>query len=264
MEPESRTSAFAVTGDAYDAFMGRYARPLAVGFAFFAGVAPGHRALDVGCGPGALTGELVRRLGAGAVWACDPSASFVAACAERHPGAEVRMGAAERLPFGDRAFDLVLAQLVLHFVADPDRAASEFTRATAPGGTIAACVWDFARGMELLRAFWDAALRVDPEAPDEMRVMKFGGPGEIADWLTVAGLDSVSETELVVHSTYADFDELWSGLLAGVGPAGRFCVEQTPSRRDELRRALYERLDEPTGPFTLEAVARAACGRRAD
>ena len=264
MEPIAGARDFAATGEAYDSFMGRYSLPLASEFASFAGAVPGQRALDVGCGPGALTGELLIRLGAGAVSACDPSPSFVRACAERHPGAEVRLGAAEQLPYDDHRFDLVLAQLVLHFVTEPGRAASEFARVTGPGGTVAACVWDFARGMELLRAFWDAALRLDPEAPDELRVMRFGGAGEIAEWLIDAGLDSVTETELTVHSTYSDFDELWAGLLAGVGPAGRFCVEKPPSRRKALRNALYERLDEPTGPFTLEAVARAASGTRPD
>ena len=125
MEPAAGARDFIATGQAYDSFMGRYSLPLAAEFASFAGAVPGQRALDVGCGPGALTGELLRRLGGGAVSACDPSASFVSACAERHPGADVRLGAAEQLPFDDQSFDLVLAQLVLHFVTDPARAASE-------------------------------------------------------------------------------------------------------------------------------------------
>lgn len=254
---------FAASGDAYDAFMGRYSRPLASEFATFAGVAMGQRALDVGCGPGALTGELVRRLGAARVSACDPSPPFVADCARRNPGVDVRRGAAEELPFDDDAFDLAAAQLVLHFVSEPSRAASELCRVVRPGGVIAACVWDFDHGMELLRAFWDAALGLDPDAPDEARVLRFGKPGEIVGWLGEAGLDQVSETTLTVSSSYRDFGELWTGLLAGIGPAGSYCVKLPEVGRLALREALFERLGSPSGAFRLTAVARAGRGVRA-
>jgi trans-aconitate methyltransferase len=94
---------FAVAPDAYDRFMGRYSVPLAPKLADFASVAAGQRALDVGCGPGALTAELVRRLGPAAVAAVDPSEPFVAAARERHPGVSVQRAAAEELPFEDEA-----------------------------------------------------------------------------------------------------------------------------------------------------------------
>lgn len=260
MEPVAGARTFGVPGEAYDAFMGRYSRPLASEFATFAGVAMGQRALDVGCGPGALTGELARRLGAARVSACDPSPPFVAECAQRNPGVDVRRGSAEELPFDDHAFDLAAAQLVLHFVSDPARAASELCRVVRPGGVIAACVWDFDVGMELLRAFWDAALGLDPDAPDEARVLRFGKPGEIAGWLSDAGLDQISETTLTVASDYRDFDELWTSLLAGIGPAGSYCVGLPEAGRQALRGALFERLGRPTGGFRLSAMARAGRG----
>lgn len=263
MEPVAGARTFGVSGDAYDSFMGRYSRPLAVEFATFAGVVHGLRALDVGCGPGALTGELVRRLGVDAVAACDPSEQFVAACAARHAGVEVRRGSAEELPYGDDEFDLAAAQLVLHFVSDPGRASAEFTRVVRPGGAIAACVWDFEQGMEMLRAFWDAALSLDPEAPDEARVMRFGRPGELTRWLASAGLGQVAETTLTVESDYRGFDELWTSLCAGIGPAGSYCVGLPEAARDDLRAALFERLGSPSGAFRLRAVARAGRGVRA-
>ena len=253
---------FTVSGDAYERFMGRYSRELSPAFVDFARVGAGQRVLDLGCGPGALTGELVRRLGADAVAAVDPSETFVDACRRRHPGVDVRAGRAEGLPFEDASFDGALAQLVLHFVADPVRAASELRRVVRPGGTVAAAVWDFAEGMEMLRAFWDAATSVDPDAPDELRTMRFGRPGEIAGWLVESGFDEVTESELAVASSYAGFDELWSGFLDGVGPAGSYCVGLDAPQRAALRRALFERLGEPSGPFTLRAVARAGRGVR--
>ena len=129
---------FEVSADAYDRFMGRYSIQLAPGFADFAGVASGQRVLDVGCGPGALTGELVRRVGAvKAVSAVDPSESFVIAMGERYRGVDVRRGAAEELPFVDGVFDAALAQLVVHFMSDPVRGLGEMARVIRRGGVVA-------------------------------------------------------------------------------------------------------------------------------
>jgi len=262
VEPVAGARTFAVSGEAYDAYMGRYSRPLAEHFADFAGVAAGQRALDVGCGPGALTGELVRRLGAQQVAACDPSDSFVAACAERNPGVDVRSGSAERVPFQDARFDIALSQLVMHFVSDPAAAGAELERVVVAGGTVASCVWDFAEGMEMLHAFWDAALSLDPAAPAEASVLRFGTAGELSQWLSDAGMEQVTETALTVSSTYRDFDELWTGFLAGIGPAGSYCVGLAPRDRDALRTALNRRLGQPAGAFTLSAGARAVRGVR--
>lgn len=252
---------FAVAGRTYDAFMGRYSTALAEPFADAAGVTAGDTALDVGCGPGALTGVLVSRLGPGAVLACDPSPPFVEACAARHPGVVVRPGRAEALPFEDGVVDHALAQLVLHFVSEPERAATEMARVVRPRGRVAACVWDFADGMEMLRRFWDAALTLDPDAPDEARTLRFGQPGEIADLFASVGLEDVEESTLRVASTYAGFDELWDGFLAGVGPAGAYCLSLPDAHRARLRAVLFAGCGSPDGPFTLGAVARAAVAR---
>lgn len=255
-------SGFAVTGDSYDAFMGRYSLPLADAFQEVIGLRPGQRVLDVGCGPGALTGVLEDRLGAACVSACDPSPSFVEACARRHPGVGVRQAAAESLPYLDGEFEAVLAQLVLHFVADPAAAAAEISRVLRPGGVFAASVWDFAEGMEMLRVFWDAALALDPAAPDEASTMAFGREGELATFLDSTGFVDVVEGTLVVRSTYAGFEELWAGFCSGVGPAGTYCVSRSPEARKALEEELHRRLGVQQGAFTLQAVARYGCGTR--
>lgn len=249
---------FSVPGATYDAYMGRYSTQLAPAFIDAAGVASGDTVIDVGCGPGALTGRLVALLGPEAVLACDPSPSFVDACAARHSGVTVKPGRAEAIPFPDDVADRAMAQLVLHFVSEPDRAATELARVVRPGGTVAACVWDFEEGMEMLRAFWDAALAIDPEAPDEARTLRFGRPGELAALFERGGLVDVVESNLGVTSTYDSFDELWSGFLAGVGPAGAYCIGLAEAARARLRDALFERLGSPSGPFALGAVARCA------
>jgi SAM-dependent methyltransferase len=260
MEAEGART-FLTSGDAYDSFMGRYSRPLAVEFLDAVGVTAGLRALDVGCGPGALTGALVDRLGADAVAAADPSPPFVAECARRHPGVDVRLGPAEAIPFDDGSFDVVLAQLVLHFVTDPEAAGREFRRVLRPEGVAAACVWDFAEGMQMLRFFWYAAVAIQDDAPDEARTLRFGRPGEIVELLEAAGFEGVTEVSIGVRSAYADFDELWAGFQAGIGPAGAFCRSLPDDRRAALRHALFERVGSPTGGFELSATARAAHGR---
>ena len=262
MEPAEGARTFRTSGDAYDAFMGRYSRALAPLFADHVGVEAGQRALDLGCGPGSLTTELVERLGAEAVSACDPSPSFVAACGERHPGVEVRAGRAEEIPFDSDRFDIAASQLVLHFVTDPLAAARELRRVVRPGGAIGACVWDFDDGMEMLRAFWDAALELDPDAPDEARTLRFSRRGEIVDLFAEAGLIDIDETTLEAETTYGDFDELWAGFCAGIGPAGAYCTSLDADGQERLRRLLRTRLGSPTGSFTLRALARSTVGHR--
>lgn len=250
---------FQTSGAAYDSFMGRYSRKLAPLFADAAGVASGQRVLDLGCGPGALTGELVARLGPAAVVAVDPSEPFVAACTARHPGVAVSRGTAEATGLDDACVDAALAQLVLHFVAQPDAAARELNRVVRPGGTVAACVWDFEDGMAMLRLFWDAALAVDPAAPDEARTLRFGRPGEIVELFEQAGMTDVTESTLVVAETYTGFDDLWSGFLQGIGPAGAWLVAQPDGVRQQVRQELEDRLGAgPDSPFSLQAVARCA------
>ena len=170
---------FAVAAEAYDRFMGRYSVGLAPQLAALAGVRSGQRVLDVGCGPGALTTELVRLLGPAEVAAVDPSESFVAAARERHPGVTVEQAAAEELPFADDEFDAALAQLVVHFMSDPVAGLRELARVTRGGGVVAACVWDHGGGAGPLSTFWDAARELDAEVHDESNL-----PGTRAGHLT--------------------------------------------------------------------------------
>jgi SAM-dependent methyltransferase len=247
---------FDVSGDAYDNFMGRYSRGLAPVFADYAGIRSGT-AVDVGCGSGILTVELASRLGAESVAAADPS-PLVEACAERVPGADVREAPAEALPWPDGSFDAALAQLVLHFLDDPVAGLVEMGRVTRPGGTVAACTWNFDE-MLLLRTFWQAARSVVPSAPAErLEMSSLEAFGELADR---AGLEDVDAAPLDVSAEYQSFDELWSSYQRGVGPAGDFCASLDPEVRDALRGEYFRRLGEPAGSITLGAQAWALRGR---
>ncbi|MDE3134077.1 MAG: class I SAM-dependent methyltransferase [Acidobacteriota bacterium] len=247
--------------DSYDRFIGRYSKPLAVALADAAGIAPDMRALDVGCGPGALTAELVRRLGRGGVGAVDPSATFVEACARRTPGVDVRVGPAEDLPFGTGSFDAALMQLVLNFVDDPHVSAAEARRVVRSGGTVTACVWDDDGGVRMLRLFWEAVAAVDPSAAGENKVMRFGHDGEIGDLFREAGLSEVATGSLEVQAAYAGFEDLWNPFVEWAGPVGQFCRSLEPERLAAIREQLRMRVGAPAGSFTLPARAWYATGR---
>jgi SAM-dependent methyltransferase len=243
--------------DAYDRFMGRYSSVLAPAFADFARVAPGLRVLDVGCGPGALTRVLVERLGASSVAAADPSEQFVAAARERHPGVDVRQAPAEELPFEDGEFDAALAQLVVHFMADPVKGLAEMARVVRPGGVVAACVWDHAGGQTPLAPFWDAVHEVDPDAMDESELAG-GREGHLTELSEEAGLREVEETALPVRVEHATFKEWWEPFTLGVGPAGAYVTKLDSAGQAELRERCRQRM--PEAPFTLPARAWTARG----
>jgi SAM-dependent methyltransferase len=249
---------FEVSADAYLRFMGRYSEPLAVQFAGLAGVQAGQRLLDVGCGPGALTTELVRRTGADRVSAVDPSASFVAAVGERLPGVQVRRSAAEQLPFADDAFDAALAQLVVHFMTDPVQGLREMARVTRPGGVVAACVWDHAGGRGPLTAFWSAVRELDPAAHDESNLAGVR-EGHLARLFAQAGLDQAQPATLTVRGRYGTFEQWWEPFTLGVGPAGTYVAALTPDRRAELRDRARRLL--PEGPVEISATAWAVTCR---
>lgn len=249
---------FNVGGDAYNRFIGRYSEPLAPRFADLAGVHAGQRALDVGCGPGALTTELVRRLGDGAVTAADPSRSFTAAVAQRLPGVAVLLAAAERLPFGDGAFDVTLAQLVVHFMADPVAGLAEMGRVTRPGGVVAACVWDHAGEGGPLTPFWRAVRELDPAARDESGLAG-SRSGQLVELCRRAGLGAASPASISATVTHATFGDWWEPFTLGVGPAGAYVASLAADRRELLRSRCRELLG--PGPFRIRAAAWAVSCR---
>jgi SAM-dependent methyltransferase len=249
---------FDVSADAYRRFMGRYSEPLAVRFAELAGVRHGQRVLDVGCGPGALTAELAGRLGADAVCAVEPSAPFAAAVRERLPGVDVRMSAAEQLPFPDGTFDAAMAQLVVHFMADPVAGLREMSRVTRPGGVIAACVWDQGSGGGPLIAFWQAVRELDPTADDESGLAG-GHEGDLGKLFAQAGLGQVQASALTVHVRHADFAQWWEPFTLGVGPAGDYVASLAPERQVTLREHCRHLL--PAGPVEISATAWAVTCR---
>ncbi len=250
---------FEVPATAYDRFMGRFSTPLAALFADHMGVAAGQRAVDVGCGPGALTELLVDRLGPAAVAAIDPSESFVAAIRERLPEVDVRCGSAEVLPFADDSFDVAAAQLVVHFMSDPAAGIAEMARVTRPDGIVAACVWDQGSGDGgPIAPFWQAARDVDPDRTDESG--RAGTQeGQLVALFMELGLRRIAPAKLTVSVQIASFAEWWEPFTLGVGPAGRYLESLDEQRRTALRDRCAQLL--PAGAFVVEASAWSAVGR---
>ncbi len=249
--------AFDIPAEAYDRFMGRYSSLLSAQFADFAGVHSGQQALDVGCGPGALTAELVSRLGADSVAAVDPSVPFVAAARQRFPRVDVREATAENLPFPDDSVDVALAQLVVHFMKDRVAGLREMARVVRSGGVVAANVWDFAGGRSPLSVFWSAAHELDPEVRDET-VTPGAHEGDLSGYFAAAGLRDVSEVGLDITMHHSDFDEWWMPYTGGVGPVGSYFATLSEEHQIALREKCRTLL--PQGPFTLASRAWAARG----
>ncbi len=250
---------FDVAADAYVRFMGRFSVPLSALFADvgLAGIAPAARVLDVGCGPGMLTFELVKRQGESNISAIDPVESFVSATAAAYPAADVRQATAEDLPYPDATFGATLAQLVVHFMSNPAAGVGEMARVTAPGGRVSACVWDHAGGTGALSNFWRVVRRYDPDAEDE-GALPGSTAGDLTRLFTDAGLQQVEETMLTVRREFVSFEEWWEPFQLAVGPAGAYVRSLNQIERAGLEGALRDDLGD--GPVTIQASAWTATG----
>jgi SAM-dependent methyltransferase len=248
----------------YDRHVGRYGPALAAALVRVCRLGDDGRALDVGCGTGALASALAALLGPERVAAVDISHAAVNACAHAVPGADVRVGSVERLPFAEGEFTAVLAQLVIDKVDGP-AALREMRRVTRPGGVVAACVWDFESGMTLLRAYWDAALAVDPKgaaAAGAGERPPYTRPEELRELWIKAGLDAVEVGDLVARADYEDIGDAWWSFTAGVGTSGAYCTGLDDTTRGALKAEFTRRLGSPEGPFRLTARAWYARGTR--
>jgi SAM-dependent methyltransferase len=253
-------------GASYERFMGRWSRRAAAGFLTWLAPEPGGRWLDVGCGTGALTAAVLGAADPSQVAAVDTSAGFVAAAraVTTDPRAGFDVADARALPFGDDTFDVAASGLVLNFVPDPSAALAEIARVVRPGGTVAAYVWDYAEGMQLLRYLWDAATAVDPAAAalDEGPRFPLCHPQALAAAWTAAGLGDVGTAPVTVDARCTGFDDYWEPFLGGQGPAGSYVASLPEPRRralaDEVRRRLPVDAD---GSLPLTARAWAVRGR---
>jgi len=248
------------SGDAYERFMGRWSQIAARQFVAWLGVDAASRWLEVGCGSGALTRTALELASPSAIVGVEPSAGFVTSARRLTPDAcaEFTQGNATALPFRDGAFDVAVSGLVLNFVPDAPRALAEMARTAQPGGTVAAYVWDYSDGMEMLRYFWDAAAALDPAAAalDEGRRFPLCRPGPLIELFRSAGLAGVEVRPLDVPTVFRDFEDYWAPFLSGQGPAPGYAVALTDSRRSALKDRLAASLS-ATADGTISLTCRA-------
>lgn len=252
--------------EAYEPYVGRWSRRVAPIFLDRLAMRPGARWMDIGCGTAALSATILARCAPAAVLGVDPSEGFLAH-ARHHVTdgrAEFRLGDAQALPADDAAFDAVVSGLVLNFVPDQARALAEMRRVVRPGGCIAAYVWDYAGGMQMMRHFWDAAAALDPAGAggrDEALRFPLCRPGPLRALFESAGLRGVEVTAIEVPTVFRDFDDYWTPFLAGGAPAPVYCVALPEEARAALRERLRASLPAaPDGSIPLSARAWAVRG----
>ena len=249
-----------LAGDAYERYMGRWSRPLARAFLEWLRPPSDAHWLEIGCGTGALTAAIVAGSNPGSVLACDPSEAFVEHARQRvtDPRASFVVAAADAPPARDGGFDLVVSGLVLNFLAPPEAALATFGQRLRRGGTVSAYVWDYAGGMEFLRAFWDEAVGVDGRAAalDEGRRFPLCSAPALQALFDSAGLTQVITGAIEIETQFADFDDYWAPFLRGTGPAPAFVASLEPPARDELRERLRRRL-RPGADGGIQLRARA-------
>jgi SAM-dependent methyltransferase len=261
--PEFEAKMFSQSAE-YERFMGQWSRLLAPLHITFTGVKDGDRVLDVGAGTGALASTLEASMPSSQIVGIDPSAGFIAYGKKNAKSDRLRfdIGDAQLLPYPVASFDKVMAQLVMNFIPDHNKALGEMRRVTRPNGVVSSCVWDYNAGMEMLRFFWDEVIALDPamDKKDE-RHMKLSREGQLGDLWRNAGLINVQEKPLVITQAFASFDDYWGPFLKGAGPGGAYVVSLTHDRRSDLEARLRKRLlgNREDGPFMLKA--RAWCVR---
>jgi len=262
--PEGTNSAMFTGSEAYERFMGRWSRGMAPALLAFAGLEEGESVLDVGSGTGAIAAAVVTATRSTRVVGIDPSGAYVSYAAHRTRSdrATFEEGDGQQMRFPDHSFDRTLSLLVMNFIPDPGKALDEMARVTRPGGVVAAAVWDYGEGMEMLRVFWDEAVALDPAVePRDERPMPLCRQGELAALWRVHGLVDVEEVPLVIDTVFASFDDYWSPFLAGQGPAGAYVTSLSAERQRRLASRLRARLEgDSSGSIRIRARAWAVKG----
>ncbi len=229
--------------DAYEAYVGRWSRPLAEAFLDWFAAPAGGRWVDVGCGTGALTEAVLTATDPVTVVGIDPSPEFLSA-AQSHvtdPRARFEVGDARALPVLSNDYDAVVAGLVLHFVPDPAPAVAEMVRAARPGGAVGAYVWDYHGQMQGAQYFWNAVAATDAAAAnlDPRPHFHTCEPEPMADLFLEAGLGDIAVDAIDLPMAFRDLDDFWlPHTMAGAAVAQRYVSGLDDERQATLREQL--------------------------
>jgi trans-aconitate methyltransferase len=248
------------SGDAYDQFVGRWSRMVATKFLRGIAASPGLAWADVGCGTGVLTSAILTMCEPALVSGIDSSEAFVSRARQRigDPRARFETGDATRLPWESAARDVTVSGLVLNFVRDHEAMVREMARVTRPGGSVAAYVWDYAGGMQMMRHFWDVAVAVSPDDAklDQAERFPICQPGPLQALFERVKLKSVTVRAIDIRTVFRDFDDYWNPFLGRTGAAPTYLASVGDEVRERIRLALKGRLA-PTQAGPIELTARA-------
>ena len=252
-------------GSAYEDFMGRWSRLLATRFVAWLGMPPGIHWLDVGCGTGALANAICSHADPATVVACDPAEPFIAFARDHtaDPRLSFAVAGTGSLPRRPGGYGSVTSLLALNFFPDPGDAVHEMRSLSTPKGTVSACVWDYAAGMEFLRLFWDAAAEMDAAARalDEGNRFLLCHPDALTDLFLGGGLGDVHCEAIEIPTVFASFTDYWGSLLGGTGPAPSYVASLDDQHRAVLARKIETRVrPAPDGAIALTARAWAVRG----
>ena len=253
-------------GDAYEFYVGRWSRKVGASFLDWLNAPAGLRWLDLGCGTGALTNQILEACQPLSVTGVEPSEGFLSAARKRVGArADFRQGGGEDIPVEDGSVDCLVSGLVLNFIPDKGRALAEMARCVAPGGTVAAYVWDYAGHTQFMRYFWDAAVALDPAAHEQDEGVRFPicNPEALKDLFASAGLKDVEVTAIDIVTPFPDFDDYWAPFLTGIGPAPGYCMSLDEPQRNNLRERLAKAVPtDPAGRILMAARCWAVRGTR--
>lgn len=247
-------------GDDYDFLMGRWSRLMAPLLVQQANVQDGDKVLDIGCGTGSLTRALLDIGPAMQVTGIDGSADYVEISRKslNDSRAVLEQGDAQSLPYSDNDFDKCVSLLVMNFIPDAKQALKEMQRVTRAGGTIAAAVWDYGGGMEMLRHLWDEAVSIDDDAAAKHEGnMPLCRQGELESLWEECGLTEVSGTPLTIQMEFGSFGDYWAPFLTGVGPSGSYVSGLDDKIQAELKSRLQEKLANGKSDLAFNLNARA-------
>lgn len=254
-------------GDAYEMYVGRWSRKTGKEFLSWINAAPDMRWLDLGCGTGALTSQILKDCDPKSVVGIEPSEGFLKLARKETDDerASFLQGSGDRIPVDDGSADIVVSGLVLNFIPDKESAVAEMIRSVKKGGTVAAYVWDYSGHVQFMRYFWDAAIALDPTAREKDEGVRFPicRPDALTELFSSAGLRNVTAAPIDILTPFADFDDYWSPFLSGIAPAPGYCASLDDTAREKLKNRLIELLPtDPDGMILLAARAWAVRGNR--
>jgi SAM-dependent methyltransferase len=180
-----------------------------------AGVRPGSRLLDVGCGTG-LTLQLARERGA-ALAGVDITLGLLEIAASRLPDADLWCADMVELPFADASFDAVVGVNAFQFAGDPRHALVEAARVCAPGGLVAASMFAEPERSESTSIHLAMAALSPPQRQADHEPYALSGPGNLELALAAAGLEIDGAGEVELTWRYGSVANAVRGLLSSAG-----------------------------------------------